>query len=334
MSEGPFIQNLQRSLNSEKVNNSIGSLRQFGQIYGSNQYLSMVESAIPLLQFYSRELEANGIPAYYSLIPIVESRNRPDAISPKGASGVWQLMPDTAMNYGAQLNQFIDERQSIVQSTKYASRFLKYLLTQFDEPIYVLAAYNWGPANVTRIKSTFLYPGQLLSSPMVPMETKNYVKSILSYWESIQSVSQSDRLMNYPNVNYLIPTYGGPRNDFGDSKITSQLNLSTYSGQDRLVPSEYFEQYFHSLPIQVSPRMTPNMIPTQARNNVIRRGCYENEEGVSYQIYVVSQQDNAETISRKFRVPTTEFLKRIPSATIRPGKVLMIPEKFNTKECY
>jgi soluble lytic murein transglycosylase-like protein len=90
-----------------------------------------------------------------------ESRFRSDAISPKGAIGIMQLMPQTAAQLG--VNPY-EPRQNIEGGVAY----LRALLSQFNGDIRLaLAAYNAGPATVQR------YGG-------IPpfAETHLYVKSI------------------------------------------------------------------------------------------------------------------------------------------------------------
>jgi soluble lytic murein transglycosylase-like protein len=90
-----------------------------------------------------------------------ESRFRSDAVSPKGAIGIMQLMPATAAQLGVNPH---DPRQNIEGGVAY----LRTLLTQFNGDIKLsLAAYNAGPAAVQR------YGG-------IPpfRETQLYVKSI------------------------------------------------------------------------------------------------------------------------------------------------------------
>lgn len=90
-----------------------------------------------------------------------ESRYKVDALSPKGAYGPAQLMPDTAAELGVNRE---DPRENIFGGAKYLSQ----LLNQFGEMPLALAAYNAGMGNVEK------YGG-------VPpfKETQNYLKAIL-----------------------------------------------------------------------------------------------------------------------------------------------------------
>ncbi len=51
-------------------------------------------------------LEREGVPQEIVSVVIVESGGRTTALSPKGALGLWQLMPDTARRYGLLVTSF------------------------------------------------------------------------------------------------------------------------------------------------------------------------------------------------------------------------------------
>lgn len=90
-----------------------------------------------------------------------ESGFDPAAVSPKGAIGPAQLMPDTAKELGVNPNNV---RENIFGGAKYLSQ----QLSRFGEMPLALAAYNAGPTRVARL-------GRI---PNIP-ETQNYVKNIL-----------------------------------------------------------------------------------------------------------------------------------------------------------
>jgi len=90
-----------------------------------------------------------------------ESGFDPSAVSPKGALGPAQLMPDTAKELGVDPSNV---RENIFGGAKYLSQ----QLSRFGEMPLALAAYNAGPTRVARL-------GRI---PNIP-ETQNYVKSIL-----------------------------------------------------------------------------------------------------------------------------------------------------------
>jgi soluble lytic murein transglycosylase-like protein len=147
----------------------------------------------PSLQERSRQLEPlilesakrYGIdPRILSSVCFTESRYRLDAISPKGARGLMQFMPDTARRYGLQDPH--DPRAAIDAG----ARYLRDLLVRFNGRLDLsLAAYNAGEGTVEsfltgrplRLTSgKIINPRGLVTGGLPPYaETKQYVNSII-----------------------------------------------------------------------------------------------------------------------------------------------------------
>jgi soluble lytic murein transglycosylase-like protein len=127
-------------------------------------------------------LRSHGVPADLAAIILVESGGRAAALSPKGARGLWQLMPDTARRYGLRVDEIRDERIDLFKATNAAARYLHDLYAQFGDWKLALAAYNTGEANVgsamTRAHTQDF--NQLTSLQMLPLETRNYVPRVLA----------------------------------------------------------------------------------------------------------------------------------------------------------
>ncbi len=90
-----------------------------------------------------------------------ESRFKRGAVSPKGASGLMQLMPATAKSLG--VKNIFDPDENIRGGTDY----LKQQLDEFGDVPKALAAYNAGPGAVRKYGGVPPYK-----------ETQNYVKTI------------------------------------------------------------------------------------------------------------------------------------------------------------
>jgi soluble lytic murein transglycosylase-like protein len=92
----------------------------------------------------------------------VESNYNPGAISPKGAQGLMQLIPETARRFGVR-NAF-----DPVENIQGGAKYLKYLLDLYknDYP-RALAAYNAGEKAVAKYGGVPPYP-----------ETQNYVAQV------------------------------------------------------------------------------------------------------------------------------------------------------------
>jgi hypothetical protein len=95
-------------------------------------------------------LKRYGIPTDLKYIPIVESTMTASAVSPKGAVGYWQFMPETAREFGLTVDSTADDRKNLVKSTHAACKYLLRLHRQLGSWTLVAAAYNAGPGRISR----------------------------------------------------------------------------------------------------------------------------------------------------------------------------------------
>ena len=128
-------------------------------IKDSNQYDSVISE-------FSKKYQVDF--ALIKAIIRAESGFNPFAVSRKGARGLMQLMPETALRMN--VSNIFNPRENIEGGVRY----FKYLLSLFDNDLRLsLAAYNAGE-NVV---------GELRSIPPY-RETIDYVKKVLSYYQS------------------------------------------------------------------------------------------------------------------------------------------------------
>jgi hypothetical protein len=114
----------------------------------------------PLVESISR---SNGVdPNLIDAMIRTESNYNAWAVSPKGAIGLMQLIPETGRRFGVQ--NFFDPKQNIEGGVRY----IKYLLEMFGGNVDLsLAAYNAGENLVARLGKIPPYE-----------ETRNYVRKI------------------------------------------------------------------------------------------------------------------------------------------------------------
>lgn len=104
-------------------------------------------------------------PQLVKAIAIAESNLNQDAVSPVGAIGVMQLMPETAAGLGVDP---YDTNENIAGGTKY----LKQMLDTFDGDVpLAVAAYNAGPGAIKRYGGIPPYS-----------ETRNYVGRVMDMY--------------------------------------------------------------------------------------------------------------------------------------------------------
>jgi hypothetical protein len=107
----------------------------------------------------------------------VESNFNPKAVSSKKASGLMQLLPQTAAQYG--VKNIFDPEENVNAGTRY----LKELLAKYHDLTLALAAYNAGPERVDQY------------GRRVPpyLETMKYVQRIAKSYAKIKSQTTAQK---------------------------------------------------------------------------------------------------------------------------------------------
>lgn len=105
-------------------------------------------------------------------IIVVESGYNPRAVSPKGAIGLMQLMPQTARQYG------VADPYDPFQNVRGGAQHLRHLLRRFDDDLELsVAAYNAGEwAIIARDGNIPPYP-----------ETQQYVLKVIEHYERLRA---------------------------------------------------------------------------------------------------------------------------------------------------
>lgn len=125
---------------------------------------------------------AQKLPAELALVPIIESQLDPSALSPRGARGLWQIVPATAEHLSLKHTYWLDESADVVASSRAALSYLKYLQQRFGAWSLALAAYNSGEGRVAGAMRSQLQRGRPVDYWQLdlPQEAQDYVPKILA----------------------------------------------------------------------------------------------------------------------------------------------------------
>ena len=142
------------------------SARGMGAMVSERRVQSVILDPSTYDRLIKRTAAANRVDvALVKAVMHVESGFNPNAVSPKGASGLMQLMPQTAVRYG------VDDIFDPVQNVQGGVRYLKDLLAMFkDNHRLAIAAYNAGENAVLRYQGIPPYN-----------ETQDYVRKVMTF---------------------------------------------------------------------------------------------------------------------------------------------------------
>ncbi len=169
--------------------------------------------------------EFNLDPALLKAVMAAESGFNPNAVSPKGAIGLMQLMPATAERFGLQA----DRKKSIAQkltdpktNIRIAARYLRVLRDMYpNQQHLVLASYNAGEGAIQKYNNAV---------PPYP-ETRNYVKLVTQFYNLYQPASHfaenavfSNQHSDSKRIHMIIP---GRRDTRSPADTTSAYPITS-----------------------------------------------------------------------------------------------------------
>jgi membrane-bound lytic murein transglycosylase D len=151
---------------------------------GKNRRLveNMLGMSLYYMPIFEQALEREGLPMELKYLPVIESAMNPDAVSRSGATGLWQLMLQTARGYDMEVNTLVDERRDPIESSRVAAKMLHDLYDIYHDWSLAIAAYNCGPGNINKAlrRCTAEKKDFWTIYPYLPKETRGYVPCFIA----------------------------------------------------------------------------------------------------------------------------------------------------------
>src|SRR5690554_2912819 len=170
-------------------------------------------------------LESNGIPDDFKYLMIAES-GAANAISPAGATGFWQFLEGTALKYGLEVNNEVDERYDVEKSTLAACMYLKEAYNLFGSWTLAAASFNMGIPGVKKQlerQKTRNYYNLVLGE-----ETSRYIARIIALKEIMNNPSKYGFHIKEEDLYNTLPyeevEVSGSINDLADWAIQRGIN--------------------------------------------------------------------------------------------------------------
>jgi membrane-bound lytic murein transglycosylase D len=146
--------------------------------YRHSSTILIIKKANRYLPVIERILQKYNIPDDFKYLVAAESEYN-NMVSPAGATGFWQIMPETGKEDGMEINQIVDERYNIEKSTEFACRYFLKSYEKYGNWTLAAASYNGGRAGIDEqigIQRQKNYYDLLLSE-----ETSRYIFRVVAY---------------------------------------------------------------------------------------------------------------------------------------------------------
>jgi membrane-bound lytic murein transglycosylase D len=169
--------------------------------YRKRYYPALMAKAVYYFPMFEKYLDQYDIPLEMKYLAIVESALNPTAKSRVGATGLWQFMYPTGVQYKLKVSSYVDERQDPVRATIAACKYLSDLYTIFGDWDLALAAYNSGPGNVAKaIKRSGGYRNYWNIRPFLPRETAGYVPAFYATMYLFEYQKEHNLVADAPQI--------------------------------------------------------------------------------------------------------------------------------------
>ena len=146
--------------------------------YRHSSTILIIKRANRYLPIIEKILKKNSIPDDFKYLAAAESEYS-NMVSPAGATGFWQIMPETGREEGLEINTVVDERYNVEKSTQFACDYFLKSYEKYGNWTLAAASYDGGRAAIDEqidIQHQNNYYDLLLSE-----ETARYIFRAVAY---------------------------------------------------------------------------------------------------------------------------------------------------------
>ena len=146
--------------------------------YRHSSTILIIKKANRYLPVIEKILREYNIPDDFKYLAAAESEYS-NMVSPAGATGFWQIMPETGKEEGMEINQVVDERYHLEKSTRFACEYLLKSYEKYGNWTLAAASYNGGRARIDEqigVQRQNNYYDLLLAE-----ETARYIFRVVAY---------------------------------------------------------------------------------------------------------------------------------------------------------
>ncbi len=172
--------------------------------YWHSQTLLFIKKANRYFPVIEKVLKANNIPDDFKYLTLAES-GLANIVSPKHAVGFWQLLEETAKDYGLEITTEVDERYHLEKATEAACKFFRESYEKYNSWTLAAASFNAGRRGIdrqTEKQKQNDYYDLLLSE-----ETARYIFRVLAFKLVLSDPEEYGFYLNDDDLYSEIPYY-------------------------------------------------------------------------------------------------------------------------------
>ena len=182
-------------------------VRSYIELYSQRRRESvskMLGSSDYYFPLFEEILDKYNLPHEFKYLSVVESALNPNAQSWCGATGLWQFMYNTGLDYGLVINTKVDQRKDPVRATEAMCQYITNSYNQFGDWLLAIASYNCGPGWISYAvrkggSNNFWEIQQYL-----PSETRGYVPAFLAACYVFKYAPEHNLFPAEPEINYPV----------------------------------------------------------------------------------------------------------------------------------
>jgi len=293
-----------------------------GLLAGRWEWLQAVlERSRLYVGFIAAEIEARGLPRELAYLPAVESGFQARAVSRKGATGLWQLMGNTASPYGLRMDQWVDERRDFWRATEAALAKLEENQRRFGDWALALAAYNCGTGKLSRIvrQNPDRDYWSLRRKGVLPRETAAFVPQFMAL----------ARILSHPG-RYGLEVGWQPSPQWARVPVEGSVDIRILARESG-VPAEALTQANPELNFPMTPPKSYGYmlkVPAEHRRAIEATLAAAAAPLLDFAIHVVKSGDTLSEIAQAFGVSVEMILQFNPSVrplALRIGSRIFVP---------
>lgn len=224
--------------------------------YRHSSTIMIIKRAHRYLPVIEKILAENKVPDDFKYLVAAESEYS-NMVSPAGATGFWQIMAATGKEAGLEINNVVDERYNVEQSTRFACDFFLKSYEKYGNWTLAAASYNGGRAAIDtqiRIQKEDNYYDLLLAE-----ETARYIFRAVAYKLIINDPERygfdltEDDL--YPELNYRVVKIDSAISDISEFAKSHGTNYKLIKFLNPWLRKPYFspqagKEYSVKLPVE------------------------------------------------------------------------------------